>query len=580
MSDFESLGLSQKALEAVRVLGYEEPTPVQEQTIPLVLEGKDVIAGAQTGTGKTAAFCLPLMDTLPRAKKHCGPLMLVVTPTRELADQIGQVCQDIAKVTKHKVTIVVGGVSYNGQTQTLKAGTDVLIATPGRLEDLMGQEAVSLDQVQALVIDEADRMLDMGFSPAVNRIAKACTASHQTLLFSATIDKAVQKFAAAMQTDPARVEIARRGETAETVDQYIVRISHAAKPSALKAVLTENGAQRVIVFARTRHRADACARRIKKMGYRAEAIHSDRSQNQRRRTLSDFDKGKLNVIVATDVLARGIDIDQVDYVVNYDLPMQPEDYVHRIGRTGRAGARGFAVSLVSPETEENLAEIQKLIGKELPTMELFSLDREAAEAEAEARSMQLQARRSKDPEVEAVVKELTDKKRKERKKQAKAQAEREEGGQKSSSGKKQGGKKASSNKKVMVPASAAKSADAESKPGSGKKNGAAANKNAAGKKGAANSSGKKSAASASPSKKPGSANGRASSKGKKGGNQKGANQQGKQKAQWAVKSEKCKEAIGKMNQDGEAKRARKSSGKDMRPGRSHRAAQAQRRARF
>lgn len=431
MTHFDSLGLSPKALEAVRLLGYDQPTPVQEKTIPLVLEGKDVIAGAQTGTGKTAAFCLPCLDKLPHAQKHCGPYMLVVTPTRELADQIGQVCEKITAVTHHRVTTVVGGVSYNPQKEALRRGTDVLIATPGRLEDLMHQDAVGLDQVQVLVLDEADRMVDMGFLPSVKRIVESCTAPHQTLLFSATIDDTVKKVSKTMMKDPQWVSIARRGETADTVDQYIVNISHAAKPSALKAVLKERGADRVIVFARTRHRADACTRRISKMGIKAEAIHSDRSQNQRRHSLESFAAGKVKVLVATDVLARGIDVDQVDYVVNYDLPTQPEDYIHRIGRTGRAGARGYAVSFVSPDNASDLAAIEKLIKRQIPELVLKDFDREGAEADAENRSMQLQARRAKDPEVEKVVKELSNEKRKERKKrakQAKQQAVREERG--------------------------------------------------------------------------------------------------------------------------------------------------------
>lgn len=418
MADFASLGLSSKTLRAVKKLGYEQATPVQEQAIPLVLEGRDVIAGAQTGTGKTAAFCLPCLDRLEHADVEGGPLMLVITPTRELADQIGGVCRTVARFTKHNITTVVGGVSYDSQREELEAGTDVLIATPGRLEDLIAQGAALLDEVSVLVIDEADRMMDMGFLPAVKRIVNKCENRSQTLLFSATIDDAVMKVSKEMLNDPVQVEIAHRGETAETIKQYIVHISHAAKPSALKAIFEDRGAERVLVFARTRHRADACARRIKRMGIAADAIHSDRSQNQRRRALEAFAKGKLKVLVATDVLARGIDIDQVDYVVNFDLPHQPEDYIHRIGRTGRAGAQGYSISLVNPEAYEDLQAIQKLIGFEIPVLELPNFDAKAAEQNAEARSRQLQARRSQDPEIESVVKEINAKARKERKKAA------------------------------------------------------------------------------------------------------------------------------------------------------------------
>ncbi|MDO4182774.1 MAG: DEAD/DEAH box helicase [Coriobacteriia bacterium] len=462
MSDFSSLGLSPKVLQAVRNLGYETPTPVQSETIPLVLAGKDVIAGAQTGTGKTAAFCLPCMDKLGHAGKHCGPLMLVVTPTRELADQIGAVCAEVAKLTKHKVTTVVGGVSYNPQREALRRGTDVLIATPGRLEDLMGQESVGLDQVGVVVLDEADRMVDMGFLPAVKRIVAACTAPHQTLLFSATIDDAVQKFADGALHHPVSVAIARKGETAQTVDQYLVRISHAAKPSALKALLQSRGAKRVIVFARTRHRADSCARRISKMGFKAEALHSDKSQNQRRRALDAFAKGKVNVLVATDVLARGIDVDQVDYVVNYDIPTQPEDYIHRIGRTGRAGATGCAISLVCPENAKELRDIEALIKRSIPEMTIPGFDVEAAESDAADRSAQLAARRSKDPEVEAAVKDLSAQKRKQRKKKAQAEARSKAGAPaaKNPSAKKKRAKQASA---AQAPAQTAKPAKKKDK---------------------------------------------------------------------------------------------------------------------
>ena len=386
MTQFSDLCLSPTMLEAIEDMGYTQPTPIQEQAIPLVLGGRDIIAGAQTGTGKTAAFCLPTMDTLPHAPKHGGPLMLVITPTRELADQIEEVCSQIAKRTKHKVTKVVGGVSYNPQRTALQRGTDILIATPGRLEDLIGQDVAKLDQVQVVILDEADRMLDMGFLPSIERIMDTCTTDRQTLLFSATIDENVTKVARKMLRDPEQIEIAHRGDTAQNVEQFIVKISHAAKPEALKAIFEEHGANRVIVFARTRHRADTCARKLKRAGYKVDTIHSDRSQNQRRKALAAFDKGEVNVLVATDVLARGIDIDQVDYVVNYDMPTQPEDYVHRIGRTGRAGASGFAVSLVSPETRSELKAVQKLIGMKLPEMELPGLDVETAEQMAQAKA--------------------------------------------------------------------------------------------------------------------------------------------------------------------------------------------------
>ncbi|HIY84099.1 MAG TPA: DEAD/DEAH box helicase [Candidatus Rubneribacter avistercoris] len=426
MLQFNELGLSDQALQAVARLGYEAPTPIQEQAIPLALEGRDLIAAAKTGTGKTAAFSLPSLDRLGHAKGGQGPLMLVVTPTRELAQQIGEVCESIATSTHHRILTVVGGLSYGPQINRLKRGVDVLIATPGRLVDLMEQKAARLADVEVLVLDEADRMLDMGFWPAMKKIVGATPASRQTLLFSATIDRSVQNSVGTLLSDPAVVEIAHKGETADTVEQFIIRTPQTVKPALLKAVLAEKGAERVIVFARTRSRADATCRRLKRAGYAAEAIHSDRSQNQRRRALDNFAAGKTGVIVATDVLARGIDVEEVDYVVNYDLPTQPEDYVHRIGRTGRAGAAGFAVSFVSPETEDALRDIEKLIKRTIPEMELPSFDAKAAAEEAASKSQRADARR--DPDIRQAVKEQAARERKKAKARGKAQSAEDESG--------------------------------------------------------------------------------------------------------------------------------------------------------
>ena len=376
MTHFDDLGLSGQALQAVAQLGYSTPTPVQEQAIPKVLEGRDLIAAAKTGTGKTAAFSLPTMDKLGHAKGNKGPLMLVVTPTRELAEQIGEMCGIIAKNTHHRILTVVGGVSYNPQIQALNRGIDVLIATPGRLVDLMDQGAAHLSSVEVLVLDEADRMLDMGFWPAMRKIIGATPQNRQTLLFSATIDRTIMNTAGKLLHDPAMVEIAHKGETADTVEQYVMHVQQAVKPELLKGLMKERGHRRVIVFCRTRSRADATCRRLKKVGYSVEAIHSSRSQNQRRRALENFANGTTDVLVATDVLARGIDVEEVEYVVNYDLPTQPEDYVHRIGRTGRAGEEGFAISFVTRETMKTLKEIEKLIGKDIPftTIEGYETD--------------------------------------------------------------------------------------------------------------------------------------------------------------------------------------------------------------
>ena len=426
MTKFEDLGLSAKALAAVKRMGYDQPTPVQEQAIPLVLKGRDIVAAAQTGTGKTAAFTLPAMDKLEHAKNGQGPLMLVVTPTRELAQQIGDVASQVAVSTHHRITTVVGGLSYNPQIERLKRGCDVLIATPGRLIDLMDQKAVNLSSVKVLVLDEADRMLDMGFLPSVKKIVAATPKSRQTLLFSATIDASITKVVGSMLRNPATVEIARRGDVAETVDQYVIRCTQSVKPALIKAVLAEKGSFRVIVFARTRSRADSTCRRLRKAGYVAEAIHSDRSQAQRRRALDKFSSGEVGIITATDVLARGIDVDQVDYVINYDVPEQAEDYIHRIGRTGRAGEKGFAITFVTPETEGAMRDIEKLVKQKIPEMRLESFDMEAAEAEAAEKAITAQSKR--DPEVNRVKRELANRAQKKAEEARALQAAREEGG--------------------------------------------------------------------------------------------------------------------------------------------------------
>ena len=427
MGSFKELGLSDKMLAAVERMGYIEPTPVQQQGIPLVLKGRDIIAAAQTGTGKTAAFALPALDKLGHAKGGSGPLMLVVTPTRELAQQIGDVCGQIALSTHHRIVTVVGGLSYRPQIDRLSRGCDILIATPGRLIDLMEQKAVRLADVQVLVLDEADRMLDMGFLPSVKKIVAATPKSRQTLLFSATIDRSIQEVTGKMLRDPATVEIARKGDVAETVDHYVIRVPQSVKPALLKAVLQEKGFFRVIVFARTRSRADSSMRRLRKAGYNVEAIHSNRSQNQRKRSLDKFAAGEVNIITATDVLARGIDVDEVDYVINYDVPDQPEDYIHRIGRTGRAGARGEAITFVNPESEAALRDIEKLLKMQIPEMKLESFDMETAIAESAAASITAQAHR--DPEVNRVKRDLANRaQRAEREREERQQAKQQPAG--------------------------------------------------------------------------------------------------------------------------------------------------------
>lgn len=452
MTSFAELGLSDNALLAVEALGYAEPTPVQAQAIPLILSGADLIAAAKTGTGKTAAFCLPCLERIKKTSAKKKPRMLVITPTRELAAQIAETCQVIAKISKHRVASVVGGVSIDAQIKRLNAGVDVLIATPGRLIDLMNQDAIDLNGVEILVLDEADRMLDMGFLPSMRTIVKATPESRQTLLFSATVDKSIRKQMDSLLHDPQLVQIAHKGETADKVKQYVVHVPQTLKFDLLKAAFKEYGHERVIVFARTRHRADSTCRRLKKLGYHAEALHSDRSQNQRDRALRNFAAGETDILVATDVLARGIDVEEVAYVVNFDIPNIAEDYVHRIGRTGRAGSEGFALSFVTPETAADLAEIEKFIKTTIPVIEIKGFDVEAAATEAVERSNRAQAKR--DPEVAQAVRELKKKqKRKEKaRERAAEEALREEANKSKAKGKKKPASKAGKTAKAGAPA--------------------------------------------------------------------------------------------------------------------------------
>ncbi len=364
---FSDLGLSEAVLTAVNALGYTEPTPVQAQAIPYVLEGRDLLAAAQTGTGKTAAFLLPSMSKLGHAERHHGPSMLVVTPTRELAQQIADVCATIETRTHHRSVTVVGGVGYEPQKAALRRGCDVLVATPGRLVDLIEQGEAHLGEVETLVLDEADRMLDMGFLPAMRKIVGQTPSTRQTLLFSATLDEGAIGGIRDLVTDPATVEIAHKGTVAETIDQYVLPVSLEAKNGLLAKVLKSEGTERVIVFTRTKHRADAACRRLRRAGITCAPIHGNRSQNQRERALAEFRDGKVDVLVATDVLARGIDVSDVRYVVNFDVPADPEDYIHRIGRTGRAGETGWALTFVTVTDADDLYGIERLMGQTVPT---------------------------------------------------------------------------------------------------------------------------------------------------------------------------------------------------------------------
>jgi ATP-dependent RNA helicase RhlE len=369
---FDNLGLAPRLLEAVAAMGYSSPTPIQRDAIPMVLEGRDVVGCAQTGTGKTAAFVLPLMQRIAAAPG--GPRALVVTPTRELAQQIEEVAAQVAKSTKHRVAVVYGGVGYEPQIKALKRGVDVLVATPGRLLDLMERKVANLSNVEVLVLDEADRMLDMGFWPQVRKIIATIPAARQNLLFSATMSSEVMRIVASTLHDPVRVEVAPAATPIELIDQRVYPVGGQQKGQLLVHLINEQNLDRVIVFTRTKHRADRVAKVLHQAGIKSAAIHGDRSQSQRQSALDNLKAGRCRVLVATDVVARGIDIDDVSHVVNYDLPHTPEDYVHRIGRTARAGKAGTAVSLLAPEEHELLREIEVKIGSVLHTHDAEGFD--------------------------------------------------------------------------------------------------------------------------------------------------------------------------------------------------------------
>lgn len=379
-TSFAELGLNEQILAGVDALGFSMPTPVQAGAIPEVLAGRDVVASAQTGTGKTAAFALPTLQRIAD-KPGRGPHALVVTPTRELAAQIDDVVKVVCQKTGQRAVIVMGGAKFDKQIAALEKGCDLLVATPGRLLDLMEHNHVSLADVEVLVLDEADRMLDMGFWPSVRRIMHALPEQHQTLLFSATIPPSIKSTIDAMLHEPAVVEISRVGETADTVEEHLCPVTQAQKPELLRALLDTGGAsgqrpERVLVFCRTKHRVDDVSAMLKNAQVKVDVMHADRPQQARARALERFREGKVQVLVATDVMSRGIDVAGVDAVVNFDVPMDPEDYVHRIGRTGRAGATGHAYTFVAPDEISPLREIEYFTKKLVPVWDLpgFSYD--------------------------------------------------------------------------------------------------------------------------------------------------------------------------------------------------------------
>ncbi|HET7843675.1 MAG TPA: DEAD/DEAH box helicase [Xanthomonadales bacterium] len=366
---FETLGLSPALLRALTEQGYAQPTPIQSQAIPLALTGGDLLAGAQTGTGKTAAFALPMLQRLfgdtRTTKPARRPRALVLTPTRELASQVNDSIRAYGKHLGVTSLTIFGGVGMFPQVQSLRRGTDVIVATPGRLIDHMDQRTVDLSGIEILVLDEADRMLDMGFIPAIRRILGALPKQRQTLLFSATFADEIKAIAAQFMQAPAEVQVAARNSVAATVVHRVHPVDEGRKKDLLLHVLAADSRRQTLVFSRTKHGADRLCRQLEQAGFRAAAIHGNKSQNARTRALSDFKSGRITILVATDIAARGLDIDQLPCVVNYDLPMVAEDYVHRIGRTGRAGADGLALSLVCRAEEHLLRDIQRVLKREV-----------------------------------------------------------------------------------------------------------------------------------------------------------------------------------------------------------------------
>ena len=361
--NFSSLGLSPPILKAVSDQGYDQPSPVQQKAIPAIIEGRDVMAAAQTGTGKTAGFTLPLLHLLEKGRPASSNQVraLVLTPTRELAAQVQQSVITYGKYLPLRSAVVFGGVKINPQMMKLRQGVDVLVATPGRLLDLYGQNAVKFDQLEILVLDEADRMLDMGFIHDIRRILKLLPKKRQNLMFSATFSDDIRQLAKGIVHDPLEFSVSPRNTTVETVTHSIIPVDKKQKPALLCHLIHDNNWQQVLVFSRTKHGANKLAKILIADDIEAAAIHGNKSQGARTKALADFKSGKIRVLVATDIAARGLDIDQLPQVVNVDLPNVPEDYVHRIGRTGRAGAKGEAVSLVSADEFKQLSDIERLI---------------------------------------------------------------------------------------------------------------------------------------------------------------------------------------------------------------------------
>jgi len=365
---FKNLGLCDQLLRAVKEQGYDEPTPIQKEAIPVILNKRDILAGAQTGTGKTAGFTLPMLELLHKHKPEKGKhhvRALILTPTRELASQVQESVELYGKFLPFKSCVIFGGVKINPQITALRKGMDIVVATPGRLLDHISQRTIDLSKVDFLILDEADRMLDMGFINDIKKVLAVLPKQKQTLLFSATFSNEIKKLTDSLLNSPVLIEVARRNQSSEQIKQVIHPVDKERKRELLTKLINDGNWQQVLVFTRTKHGANRLSGQLDKDGITSAAIHGNKSQNARTKALADFKAGKIRVLVATDIAARGIDIDQLPHVVNYELPNVPEDYVHRIGRTGRAGNNGEAMSLVCVDENEFLANIEKLIKKDI-----------------------------------------------------------------------------------------------------------------------------------------------------------------------------------------------------------------------
>lgn len=369
---FLSLGLAEPLTRALNKQGYDQPTPIQLQAIPLILAGRDLLAAAQTGTGKTAGFTLPLLQRLSAGKAVTAnrARALILTPTRELAAQVAESVATYGQFLPLRSCVVYGGVKINPQMMALRRGADILIATPGRLLDLYQQNAVRFDDLEVLVLDEADRMLDMGFINDIRKIIAVLPAKRQNLLFSATFSKSIRQLAAGLMQDPAEVSVSPRNTTATSIKQSIIPVDKGRKSALLASLINQHDWSQVLVFCRTKHGANKLTKQLDKIGVAAAAIHGNKSQGARTKALADFKAGTIQALIATDIAARGLDIDRLPHVVNFDLPNVAEDYVHRIGRTGRAGADGEAISLVCAEELAELTAIERLIGNPIPRTDM------------------------------------------------------------------------------------------------------------------------------------------------------------------------------------------------------------------